>query len=314
MKFSHIKKIIAILLIFHFIFLSNYSFADNNSSWCMWNQWFESFSSNCIWKSGFELYECRVTNICKPCINNWSQKLFQTENFEKAEVYRDKFSLTGNKILVPFNDTKNIYSDNMNSIYQCSLINSQERWLKVVKEKLLKIDRTWILRNNIEAKINSQELKLEAKKNALKCWWAWKNNSNWLFQKKEVLDETTYELCRYTFYLDYLKWYYSNVSNLAWVDTNQQTNQAEKNKKISVKGINDEFFWAVKKIEEQEKHIYKVFPLAFEAYNEYENNFQIHFILTIIREDYIIVRNLLAQTLWPINQLVYKIKDAMSLN
>ena len=56
---------------------------------------------------------------------------------------------------------------------------------------------------------------------------------------------------------------------------------------------------------------YKVFPLAFHAYTEYENNISIHFLLELIREDYITLRQKLHEAINPINQVVYKISWAM---
>lgn len=314
MKLIQVKYLFLLLSIFSFLFLQKFSYADNWSEWCMGNTWFENYSSKCVWKSWFELYECRVTNICQPCIINWTQRLYQTEKYENAEIYRDDITLLWDTALKPFEKVKEIYRNNQNSIYQCALIDAQERWLKTVKEKLLKIDRTWILRTNVEDRISSQEIKLAAKKNALNCKWSWNNNWKTLFTKKEVLDESTFELCKYTFYLDYLNWYYNNIKNISWLTTEEQESMSAKNQGLIIKKIWYDY-WNIKtKIWIEINNTYKVFPLAFEAYNEYENNFQLHFLLTIIREDYIVVRDLLAQVLWPINQLVYKIKDAMSLN
>jgi hypothetical protein len=66
-------------------------------------------------------------------------------------------------------------------------------------------------------------------------------------------------------------------------------------------------------LDEEIEHTYKVFPLAFHAYTEYENNITIHFLLELIKEDYIILRQKLHNTLNPINQLVYKVSNAMKL-
>lgn len=312
-KFQKIYLII-FLLPFTFYLSSKFVFADNWSEWCMWNIWYENYLSKCNGKNDFNLYECRVTNICQPCVTNWTQKLFQTVKYEQAETYRDDISLTWDKALKPFEKVKNLYRENQNSIYQCALLDAQDRWLKTVKEKLLKVDKTWLLRTNIEERISSQEIKLEAKKNALNCKWSGNNNWKSLFTKKEVLDESTFELCKYTFYLDYLKWYYNNVANVSWLSKEDQESMTTEKQSLVIKKIWEDFWNIKSKIDNEIKHTNKIFPLAFEAYNEYENNFQLHFILTVIREDYVVVRDLLAQVLWPINQLVYKIKDAMSLN
>ncbi len=315
-------KILLISLIILNFSLQN-TFADNNSQWCMWNQSYSKYDSeSCSFKNWFELYECRVKNICNPCLKvknpeSWNlenyQKLFQSENYKKAEDYRDE-TLLWDKITAPFEEIKSLYRENMNSIYQCALLDAQERWLKTAKDKLLKVDTTWKIKTNVEQRINSLENKLEAKKNALNCKWWWNNNSAWLFKKDVVLNETTYELCKYSFYLDYLKWYYSNVENISWITKKDQELMWTWTQSMVIKKIWEDFWNIQSMINNEINHTYKIFPLAFNAYNEYENNFQIHFILTIIREDYIVVRDLLAKVLWPINQLVYKIKDCMSLN
>lgn len=306
------KKITTIIILFTFTFylLPKIVSADNWSDWCMWNVWYQNYDNECLWKKDFELYECRVKNICNPCSNNWSQKLFKTENYEKWENYRESTSMW-DKINAPFDEAKTLYRDNMNSIYWCALLDAQERWLKTVKDKLLKVDTTWIIKTNVEERISSQEIKLEAKKSALNCNWKW----NWvLFTKKEVLDETTQELCKYIFYLDYLKSYYTSVENISWISKEDQELMWTWTQSVVIQKVWQDFWNMKKRIEDEEYNSYKIFPLAFSAYNEYENNFQLHFILTIIREDYIIVRDLLAKVLWPVNQLVYKIKDCMSLN
>jgi len=64
-------------------------------------------------------------------------------------------------------------------------------------------------------------------------------------------------------------------------------------------------------INDEITHTYKVFPYAYDAYTEYENNITIHFLLELIKEDYIVLREKLNKVLNPINQVVYKISNAM---
>ena len=65
-------------------------------------------------------------------------------------------------------------------------------------------------------------------------------------------------------------------------------------------------------IEDEIEHTYKVFPLAYSGYSDYENNFPIHFLLDIIKDDYKILRKKLYEVLMPIAQVWYKIINAMS--
>jgi hypothetical protein len=64
-------------------------------------------------------------------------------------------------------------------------------------------------------------------------------------------------------------------------------------------------------LEAEIKHAYKTFPVSYNAYTEYENNFPIHFLLELLKEDYYIFRQKLHEVLNPINQVVYKISNAM---
>ncbi|MEA3387530.1 MAG: hypothetical protein U9Q66_04055 [Patescibacteria group bacterium] len=67
------------------------------------------------------------------------------------------------------------------------------------------------------------------------------------------------------------------------------------------------------KILEARKHAKEVFNMAFLAYTEYENNFPIHLLLQILREDFIVFRQKLHEVLNPINQVTYKIVNCQNL-
>ncbi len=72
--------------------------------------------------------------------------------------------------------------------------------------------------------------------------------------------------------------------------------------------------WIQIEIDNEIEHSYKMFPLAYHAYSEYENNYSIHVLLELIKEDYMVLRKKLYSALNPINQVVYKIANAMSLD
>jgi hypothetical protein len=63
-------------------------------------------------------------------------------------------------------------------------------------------------------------------------------------------------------------------------------------------------------IDNEINHIYKVYPIAFNAYKQYEDNLSTHLLLELIRDDYKILRDNLHKVLNPINQVVYKISNA----
>jgi len=54
--------------------------------------------------------------------------------------------------------------------------------------------------------------------------------------------------------------------------------------------------------------------MAFNTYIDYENNYPIHILLELIKEDFIVLRRKLHEAISPINQVVYKISNAMSIN
>jgi len=55
----------------------------------------------------------------------------------------------------------------------------------------------------------------------------------------------------------------------------------------------------------------KAFPVVFKAYSEYENNITAHVLLELLREDYNLLRENFHKSINPINQVVYKISNAM---
>lgn len=303
-------KYIYISLIFLTISTQITFSADSSDTWCLWSSFYSKYNENCKYKNNYDLYECRVVNLCNSC-NTWnSKKIYETTNFKNADNYKkSSYSLNPS----PFNqfyEVQKIYKTNMNSIYKCALIDSQERSLDLIENIISSSDKTWILKNDLQPKINSEKTKLNMKKTALNCW-SLSNDDTTLdktLMKKAVLDQTSFELCKYTFYLDYLKSYYNYNQNLLWIsdeelqDTNISTN-------ITVIGNSKTQIYNL--INNEQNRIYKIFPIAFYAYSEYEENYPMHLLLSIIKEDYSIVKDLLAKVLWPINQVVYKIKDAM---
>ena len=201
----------------------------------------------------------------------------------------------------------------------CFTKNSKKS-LEILKNKLLKpIDKSWEITNKIEWKINTRIKKINTNFKSLSC----KEYSNEkLNHKLVVLNQTIYEMCKYTTYLEYLKEYNSNLKNIIWIsedeinsiwkDWNEETNELLNKKKYSLFYINKLKEQKRGEIDEEISNSFKIFSLAYHAYSEYENNFIVHVLLEIIREDFIVLRDKLNSTLSPINQVVYKIANAMS--
>lgn len=66
-------------------------------------------------------------------------------------------------------------------------------------------------------------------------------------------------------------------------------------------------------IQDEIERVYKIFPIAFQAYSEFENNFTIHVLLELLKDDFYTYRKNLHKVINPINQVVYKISNAMKL-
>ena len=64
-------------------------------------------------------------------------------------------------------------------------------------------------------------------------------------------------------------------------------------------------------IQQEIENTIKAFPIVFKAYSEYENNLVSHILLELLREDFLVLREQLHKVLNPINQVVYKISNAM---
>ncbi len=297
-----------ILFIIIFWFFLNYSFADNTKKSCLWSENFTKSSKDCNNKKDFELYECRVTTLCDSCNNTDSKKVFDTVSYDEASTY---INSSTTDVLTSFYEVQEIYKTNMNSIYKCVLIDIQVRWLEKLEKIITNTDETWLIQKELFSRITSEKSKLKMKKSVLGCWWLSDDNSESTLIKKEVLDQVTLEYCKYNFYLLYLKeGYYSYITNSLWIKETDLNNTTD-SEPIEITTIATQFNNINNEITNEVIKIQKVFPLAYYAYSEYEDNYLLHLLLTLIKQDYVLARDQLSKVLWPINQVAYKIKDAM---
>ena len=86
-------------------------------------------------------------------------------------------------------------------------------------------------------------------------------------------------MCKYTSYLEYIKAFYEKTENNA-VTTHQEEDTLFT---ITPRELSNEINQTKNAIANEISHTYKVFPIAFHAYSEYENNFPIHFLLEVIQ-------------------------------
>jgi hypothetical protein len=99
-------------------------------------------------------------------------------------------------------------------------------------------------------------------------------------------------LCRYTSYLEYIKSYYEKINSTydkttpgdqGLLDDFYDNNALAELTKPSPREISNEINQTKNALASEISHTYKVFPIAFHAYSEYENNFPIHFLLEVIK-------------------------------
>lgn len=244
----------------------------------------------CNWLKDYDLYKCEVNDICKT-------KEYWANNDKIINL--DKFYKENTK----FEDIKKIYRNNQNNIYKCSVLNSQEIALVQLITKLLNsTDKTGLLKTKIIPKIISKKNTLQNIKNQNNCVTINIESENKKL-KKIVLDQSALELCNYNYYLKYLNnSYYTEIGNI--YDKSKQS--------ISSNKIEEDILNKQNEIETEIKHSYKMFPLAFDSYLQYDSFLKTHIVLELLKEDYRVYRDKLYQTLNPINQLVYKIINAQS--
>jgi len=99
-----------------------------------------------------------------------------------------------------------------------------------------------------------------------------------------------------------LKEYNQKVWNL--IDTKWK-------KSVWILDITNELSNKLNAIDSEIERIYNTYPIVFQAYNDYENNITSHILLDLLQQDFKVFRLWLHKTLNPLNQVIYKISNAM---
>jgi hypothetical protein len=89
------------------------------------------------------------------------------------------------------------------------MISSQKNSINLLKQKTIKIIKDADLKKSIESKMDQMSSKLDMVFNSSKC----SNIDKSIYNKLNILKQTTYETCSYNFYMEYLKDYYKDLSN-----------------------------------------------------------------------------------------------------
>jgi len=309
------KKIFITLFITNLLFIFN-----NNVFGYEFKIWKDKYSCPWVLKTKNSDTLCkRVAEVCNgQNYTYWNDISFYEQDKKLVKNlldYRDfKYytSWDAGEYLEPFDETQKVYKENMSAIFECATNGSKKRALKDI-EKNLKITNP-----DLKQKIQIFLLKQKAELNESNQMCVKKNNLDGTIDNKDLLKISTYEMCKYQTYLEYLKTdYYWNLSNIApaylrWetLDIKDIDNVTEGEKK-SVYMILDEKERAEKKIEEEINHTSKVFLQTFRTYLSYDYNYNIHLWLEILKIDLKTYNNKLKWVLGPLAQVVPKIINAM---
>lgn len=277
------KKIILCLSIFSIFLWLNTTFSNDEP---------RSFNTENLYKLYIERTE-KECKIFKKTDNN-NERII---NFKESNYFTD-LSKKRIEIWRDLPKAKKEFEKNMDEIFECATLSTYQRKLEMIKSKLInknpKLNAK--LKSKIEQKLN--ELKSKMKSLEWKCSIKkWKDS----LVKLAVLNQATYETCKYTFYLDYLKEYNNNVKNL--IDSQNQD--------VSIKEFNVKYSEKMAEIDAEREKVYRALPIAIQAYNDFENNIWSHILLELLKEDYEVFRLWLHKTLNPLNQVIYKISNAM---
>ncbi len=327
-----LKKFLSFLLIWILIWEFSFFWVSEAGVWCASVTW-------------FALYNCRVDDICKKYNGSKKEKTnLETKDLiytnsannisdsDADDVYVSKQYLTPedyykNKDLmkayefynysdIPFLMATKTYKTNMNWIYRCAILFAERKALDEI-EKIINIDTSWTLAKKTDKKLKHQikevNKKLINKKrllnNKIEKAFAWKcSKLNYKdVTRIDILKETTYETCKFRMYMQYLKEdYYKH-----WIKNLLKKRKWKKVEPSQWSTIWYKYNEILTKIDAQIDHSYSVFQRAYEEYTAYESNYTMHLLLQLLKDEYIVVRERLHNVLTPINQVVYKIKNAM---
>lgn len=253
----------------------------------------------------YNLYLERNTSVCK--VYEPEKPIFSWEDY--PDLNKDASSPEEYTYWIDGNDldvAKAIYSQTVNTIYTCAMLNTQERSINFIMQELWESKDTGYLNKIYTAQLwNLQRLRNE--NNCLNT-----NKSNDPFDKKNMLDQLTFELCKYNNYLEYLKEYNSVIANVIKQDKKSKAQWEE----TIMENYNISKIAELERNKKQEinnaiEQAYTLYPIALKTFQEYETHLPIHDLLTLIQKDYVDLRLELHKTLTPINQVVYKISNAM---
>jgi len=271
---------------------------------------FSSFRAQAQWdvcweQSWYELYNCRVENVCEQYKS--PKPVYSSEDYVRGSEAQAGQQDTSSPVL-ELDAAKELYRENMWNIYKCAIVQSQINALENMKN-FLSWDTSGELWTTVWDQITLRINRLDLSANTIWCTLA---DNESVQNKLNILKETTHQACKHISYLEYLKTFYEWTSNLYSQEWDAGTWGNNFSRSLTPQEISNDINTRKNAVAEEVSQTYKVFPIAYTAYSEYENNFPIHFLLEIIRWDYMVLRQNLYETIMPVAQLWLKIINAMS--
>ena len=261
-------------------------------------RWWFASEDICGQQQWEALYNCRVQQVCDPYKSE--KPVYNSEDFEPVwesqTAYHNQISRSP-----ALDNAKRLHRENMNNIYRCWLIQSQRNALEFV-ERQIRQEASGQLADTIWNQITQRLQRLELSAGRIGCALT---DTDTIHNKLNILRETTYQTCTYVNYLEWVREFHQDLSNNIKDSNEVRTAFPLWEVPTILSAVEND-------INREIDHTFQVFPLAYQAYSEYENHFPLHFMLTVIRWDYAILRDRLYEVLMPIAQLWYKVINAMS--
>ena len=285
---------------------------------CVFILFIFNFHFAVYWNDDFgDIYKNNLETVCEKKFGTTS-RIANFEDYLKLEeiVDEDWEKIDPNNLFFVQHNIVPIYKNNMNKLYNC--------WISLVQVNTIKEFIDTKMGNDITWELTKYKPKLENQINKLEVFM--RDNCPWILKinniKLDLLTQATYETCRYNFYMEYLKKYYSNPENLmefspsSWnLDLKIFWKKVEiydwdETKKNLVQWLNTLSIRILNYITDEVNQAYKTFPIAYTAYSEYENNYPIHFYLSMTREMLVVYKTKLQKSINPIRQVIYKTINA----
>lgn len=298
------KKIILILAFLVFIFAHNGASANKNvCPWIeaegrFWNTVCLYVNHSCLWWTTIDTGENNFVNY----FDKESQLTRSKAVYKSPEFY---FKDSKWYALSPIREIEIVYKENMADIYSCAM-NTVSKASKDFEKVFLENEKVPVVKTTINR------------------WLDWipdyDQNDNCRKIEKEdynnlqqiLLKESTYEICKYTaymnalddvFYEDYRLSFLENLENDTEVNEEQETRITE-----SIRLTREQITELIK---ERKEINFEIHSLSYLRFNDFFNNLTLHMAMEWLRIRVDIYREYLYKTLWPLNQLPWKIINAM---